>query len=154
MKTLNIERIFSAPMEKVWEAFTTAEQLKKWWSPPEMEVANISVDLKKDGLFRYCFKGTDGKEYWGRGRYQTIDKPTYLSYLDTFTDAEGKPVPPSYFGMPGGEILETLVEFSLSEEDGQTKMKMVGENPFDEAMTADMRKGWEGMFDKLEEFLK
>ncbi|MEI7890559.1 MAG: SRPBCC domain-containing protein [bacterium] len=150
MKKITIERLFSAPIEKVWEALTQQDILKKWWCPESMESAHLSVDLRKGGVFGYCFKDSNGKEFWGRGVYQTIEKPTFLSFLDTFTDSKGEPVPSSYYGMGGTEVVEALVEFSLTFDNGVTKMKMVGENPHDESILDDMKKGWNGMFDKLE----
>jgi uncharacterized protein YndB with AHSA1/START domain len=154
MTKLTLERSFSAPIEKVWEALTNEDKLKKWWSPIGMESSYISVDLKKDGVFRYCHKGSDGKEFWGRGIYQTIEQPKFLSWLDTFTDSEGNPVPSSHYGMSGEEIVEALVEFSLTADNGITTMTMVGDNPHDDSILEDMKKGWNGMFDKLEELLK
>lgn len=154
MKKITIERLFSAPIEKVWEALTNQERLKKWWCPQGMESAHLSADLGKGGVFRYCFKDSNGKEFWGRGVYQAIEKPTFLSFLDTFTDSKGEPVPSSYYGMGGSEIVEALVEFSLAFDNGVTKMKMVGENPHDDSVLEDMKKGWNGMFDKLEILLK
>jgi uncharacterized protein YndB with AHSA1/START domain len=153
MTKLSIERSFSAPIEKVWEAFTNADKLKKWWSPQGMEASYISVDLKNGGVFRYCHKGSDGKEFWGRGVYQTIEQPNFLSFLDTFTDSQGNPVSSSHYGMDGEEIVESLVEFKLTVENGMTKMEMVGDNPHDDSILDEMKKGWNGMFDKLEVLL-
>lgn len=154
MNQVTLERSFSAPIEKVWEALTNTDKLKKWWSPADMEASYISVDLKKGGIFRYCMKGSNGKEFWGRGVYQIIEQPKLLSFLDTFTDSQGNPVPSSHYGIPGEEIVESLVEFSLTEENGITTMTMVGDNPHDDSMLEDMTKGWNGMFDKLEELLR
>lgn len=154
MNKLTIERSFSAPIEKVWEALTNADTLKKWWYPSGMEASHISVDLKQGGVFRYCFKASDGKEYWGRGVYQTIEQPKFLSFLDTFTDSQGNPVPSSHYGMSGDEIIESLVEFNFTSDDGITTMKMVGDNPHDDSMLEEMTSSWNSMFDTLEGLLK
>ncbi len=154
MKKLTLERLLSAPIEKVWEALTNVDKLKKWWSPTGMESSHISVDLKKGGVFRYCHRASDGKEFWGRGVYQTIEQPKFLSFLDTFTDSQGNPVPSSHYEMSGEEIIESLVEFSLTVNNGVTTMKMVGDNPYDDSMLEEMKKGWNGMFDKLEVLLQ
>ncbi|MFZ2150955.1 MAG: SRPBCC domain-containing protein [Candidatus Absconditicoccaceae bacterium] len=154
MNKLTLERSFLFPIEKVWEALTDANKLKKWWSPTGFETSYISVDLKKGGIFRYCFKNSEGQEFWGRGIYQVIEKSKFLSWLDTFTDSKGNPVPPSHYEIPGEEIIEAIVEFDLKTENDITKMKMVGDNPYDDSMLENMKKGWNGMFDKLEVFLK
>lgn len=154
MEKLSLEWTFEAPIEKVWKALTEADELKKWWCPDGFTAADISVDLKEGGIFRYCFKGEGDLAFWGRGVYQKIEEPKFLSYLDTFTDSDGNPVPASHYGIPGNEVVETMVELSLSSEakttDGEvTKIKMLAENPYDESMLEDMKKGWNGMFEKL-----
>ena len=151
MNTVIIKRSYQAPIEKVWDAFIKPEVLKIWFTPPGMSSAFISTDVREGGLFRYCFKMNGGDaEFWGRGVYQNIDAPNYLSYLDSFTDAEGNDVPPSHFGIQGDAIVETLVEFFFTSNGDTTTVKLVGENPFDEKMTADMTDGWNGMFDNLD----
>lgn len=154
MKKFTMERTFAAPIEKVWEALTSADKLKLWWCPTGFEAAHISVDFQKGGIFGYCFKNSTGQEFWGRGVYLEIEQPRFLSWLDTFTDANGNPVPSSHYGMAGDEIIESLVEFTLRAENGLTTMTMVGENPHDDATLEDMTQGWNGMFDKLEVLLK
>lgn len=154
MNKLTIERNFPATKEKIWNALTNEDLLKQWWSPAGMDCSHMSVDLKEGGQFLYCFKGEDGTEYWGRGKYEKLEAPTSLTYLDTFTDEKGNPVPASHYGIPGDEIIETRVVISLDESDGQTKLTLIGDNPYDEKMTEDMTKGWNGMFDKLETVLK
>ncbi len=154
MKKLTIKHTVSAPTTKVWEAFTNADILKQWWSPEQMTCSHASIDLQENGVFRYCFKGKGGKEYWGRGVYQSLNKPSFLSYLDTFTDAEGNPVPPSYLGIPRDEIVETLVEFHFEEDGHTTKLTMVGECDYDDAMEESMIAGWKGMFEKLNVLLE
>lgn len=149
MEKVIIKRKFNAPIEKIWKEFTTATLLKKWWSPETMNSSYMTVDFNVGGLFRFCFKDANDKEFWGRGIYQKINEPTYFSYLDTFTDAEGNVVPPSYFGMEGDEIIESLVEFEFSIEGETTAMKITMDNYYDSTMTEDMIKGWNSMFDKL-----
>ncbi len=150
MNTLTIDRSFNAPIERVWDAFTNPEVLRDWFTPPAMSNSFISAEVKEGGLFRYCFTMNDGgAEFWGRGLYQKIDRPHYLSYLDSFTDADGNDVAPSYFGMLGDEVIETLAEFFFVSDGDKTTLKLVGENPFDEKMTEDMTHGWNGMFDNL-----
>ena len=80
MKKLTIKRTFDAPIEKVWEAFTSPELLSKWWAPTCMSSSFISTELKVGGMFRYCMKMDEGgQDFWGRCIYQKIDKPNFIS---------------------------------------------------------------------------
>ena len=153
MKKLIITRNFDTNIEKVWEAFTKPDILMKWWSPKNLICSFAKIDLKQDGIFQYCFKAEDGSQYWGRGVYQSIKSPNYISYLDTFSDEDGNPVPPKFYGIPGDEIIELLVEFSFSEVKNSTTVILTGDNIYDDTMTDQMKQGWNEMFDKLEHLL-
>jgi uncharacterized protein YndB with AHSA1/START domain len=154
MKKITFERKYHASVEKLWEAFSKPEILKKWWSPEGMDCSYMTNDLVPGGLFHYCFKGKDGTEFWGRGIYQTIEPSTIISWYDSFADKDGNAVPPSKYGLPGDEILETLVEFRFTQLGHNSTLAMAGDNPFDEAMTKEMAKGWNEMFDKLANLLE
>jgi uncharacterized protein YndB with AHSA1/START domain len=154
MEKLTITRIFKGSKETVWQAFTDPNILVVWWAPDNMKSHGIQVDLKVGGEFRFCFVGEDNANFWGRGIYQKIEKPNFISYLDTFCDSEGNPVPPSYYGLPGEEIIEALIELSFSSSDQMTKLTLVMDNHYDEKMTEETRKGWHSMFDKLDRVLE
>lgn len=158
MKTFTIERTINAPIEKVWEAFTTPALMKQWWSPEGMDASSFDGEIKEAGRFRYCHKLVDGSvEFWGRGEIVALNAPTHFSYKDCFTDEEGNDVPSSYYGMTdsrSGEITEVLVEFFFTQKGQQTNLRMVQENPFDDQMASDMTDGWNQMFNKLGNKLK
>lgn len=158
MKTFTIERTINAPIEKVWEAFTNPLLLKQWYSPEGATSPVFEAEVKEGGRFRYFHKMDDGTfACWGRGIYQKIQAPTYISFRDCFTDEEGNEVPSSYYGMTDSrcnEITDVLVEFFFTAQGEQTKLKMVQENPFDEKMASDMTEGWNSMFNKLGSTLK
>lgn len=150
-KRIAIEREFNAPIQKVWNAWTKPEIIAKWWAPDGLVNHHASItELKPGGLFRYCMKNSQtGEEYWGRGIYQKVIEPTYLSYLDSFTDAEGNDVPPSFHGLKGDEIEEYLVELVLEEKNGMTNMKLIMDGGSDEKHTEMALQGWNSMLDLM-----
>ena len=81
MKKLTLVRSFPSPIEKVWDALTDTDKLKQRWAPTGLETSYISVDLRQGGLFGYCFKSPEGQEFWGRGIYQVIEEPKFLSWM-------------------------------------------------------------------------
>jgi uncharacterized protein YndB with AHSA1/START domain len=150
MQKMSIERTFNAPIAQVWRAFTTVELLEKWWAPAGMSAGHVSLDLKPEGLFLYCFESDEGVEYWGRGIFTKIEEPTRLEYMDTFADAKGNPVPPSAQGMPGDEVVESLVALTFRADGDQTTMLMSNDFFWDEALVENVKAGWTGMFNKLD----
>ncbi len=152
MNKLTIERTFDAPIEKVWEAWTNPALLAKWFAPAGMTNSLATTEVKVGGLFHFCFREEkSGTEFYGRGIYQKIVPRTFLSYLDSHTDKDGKDVAPSHYGSAGDEIVESLVEITFADLGEQTKMTVVMDNYYDENMTKEMVSGWNGMFDKLSE---
>ena len=152
MQTLTIERSYDAPAEKVWGAWTDPEVLARWWAPKGMANTLANTDVREGGLFRYCMSdGEKGVDFHGRGIYRRVEPYSRLSYMDTFADPEGNPVPPLHYGVPGEEVIETLVDVELKEEGEKTLMTVRMENYFDEQMTEHMVAGWNTMFDKLGE---
>lgn len=151
MKELAIERTFDAPIEKVWAAFTTPDLLAKWFAPEGMSNTLAIADVQEGGVFRYCFKSDENDAvFYGRGVYQKIESMTVLSYLDSFTDAEGNDVPASHYGMDGDDIKESLVSFAFEDIDGKTKMTVRMDVDGYENIAEEMTSGWNSMFDKLE----
>jgi len=93
---LTLQRVFDAPRELVFRAFTEAEHLKHWWGPRGWEVTECQVDFREGGSWFYCFKCMDkeqgdfyGMESWGKAIYGEIDAPANYAYVDYFSDAEG-----------------------------------------------------------------
>lgn len=108
-----MERVFDAPRELVFEAYTTAEHLKNWWGPKDWTLPVCEVDFRPGGVWRYCMKGPDGMESWGKAVYQEIVEPEKIVYKDTFVDADGNRID----GTP-----EMLITVTFTEENGKTRL--------------------------------
>jgi uncharacterized protein YndB with AHSA1/START domain len=89
VKPFEISRVFDAPRERVWAAWTQAEHLKKWWGPKGFKVTHCKVDLKPGGRMHYCLRADNGAEMWGRMVYREIVKPERLVWINSFSDPEG-----------------------------------------------------------------
>lgn len=73
-KTITIEHIFPAEPAKVWQAWTSADQLEKWWGPTDWPASNSSFDFKPSGHWHYCMTGPDGTKACGFMDYTHIDE--------------------------------------------------------------------------------
>ncbi|MEF2277355.1 SRPBCC domain-containing protein [Deinococcus sp. YIM 134068] len=94
-RVLVLERVFKAPRELVFDAFSQAEHLRQWWGPRGWEMPFCSVDLRPGGRWHYCMKCVDkaqgefyGMESWGLGIYREIEAPARIVYTDYFSDAD------------------------------------------------------------------
>ncbi len=96
-----ITRMFDAPREIVWKAWTDPELTKRWWGPKNFTAPVIRIDLRVGGKYLNCMRGPDGKDYWSTGIYREIVPRERLVMTDSFADEKGNVVPASYYGMTG-----------------------------------------------------
>lgn len=151
---LVITRIFDAPCELVWKAWTEPESMKRWWGPKNFTAPVIKIDLRIGGKYLYCMRSQEGQDFWSTGMYREIVELERIVCTDSFADEKGNKVSPSHYGMSGDLPEEFLVMVTFEEHEGKTKMtlKHVG-MPAGEM--SDMAKaGWNESFDKLAESLK
>jgi uncharacterized protein YndB with AHSA1/START domain len=152
-RELVITRIFDAPRELVWQAWTDPKQLVKWWGPKDFTAPVAKIEPRVGGKYLYCMRSPEGQDYWSTGTYREVVPLERLVCTDSFADADGNVVPGSHYGLGEDFPLEMQVTITFEEVDGKTKMtlKHVGlpENMSDMTST-----GWNESFDKLAESLK
>jgi uncharacterized protein YndB with AHSA1/START domain len=159
VKPFEITRVFDAPRDKVWKAWTEPERLKQWWGPSGFKVHTCKVDLRPGGTFLYGMKGPDGNDVWGKFVYREIKAPERLVFIVSFSDPQGgvtrHPMSP---GWPA-YILSTV---AFSEKGGKTTVTVswipheateAERKTFDEGR-ASMNQGWGGTMDQLTAYLK
>jgi len=88
-----ITRVFNAPRELVWKAWTERERLMQWFGPKGVTMRVATLDFRPGGVFHYCMRTLEGREILGIGVYREIVAPSRLVYIDSFADAHGNPSP-------------------------------------------------------------
>lgn len=71
-RTLTLEKIFDAPIDVLGKAWTTSEQIVKWWSPQGMNLKVIEHNFKVGGKWKYTMPMPDGNEFISEGTYKEI----------------------------------------------------------------------------------
>lgn len=150
---LLITRIFNAPPELVWKAWTEAEHVMCWWGPKGFTSPTCKIDLRVGGSYLFCMRSPDGEDFWSTGVYRELIPPKRFVCTDSFADENGDVVPATYYGMSPDFPLELQVTLTLEEHNGKTKMTLehVGLPPG--TMTELTGQGWNESFDKLAECL-
>lgn len=151
---LVITREFDAPREKVWQAWTDPEHIKRWWGPKGFTAPTAKVDLRVGGKNLFCMRSPEGKDYWSTGVYREIVPNERLVNTDSFADADGNVLPASEYGMAGEWPDELLVTITFEETEGKTKMTLRHEGLPAGEMKEMTSAGWSESFDKLAESLK
>src|SRR5690349_3563853 len=73
-------RIFDAPRDLVFAAFTDPRHLAKWWGPNGFTTTTHSHDFRVGGVWRFVMHGPDGRDYQNRITYDEIVRPERLVY--------------------------------------------------------------------------
>ncbi len=152
---LTITRVFNAPRELVWKAWTDPEHLMRWWGPKIFTSPACKIDFRVGGKYLFCMRSPEGKDFWSTGVYREIVPLERIVYSDNFADEKGNVVPASYYGLPGDHWpKEIVVTVTFEDLNGKTKMTLrcVG---FPAGQASEMAKaGWNESFDKLADSLK
>lgn len=93
-REIRIERIFNAPVERVWKAFTDPTLVAQWWGRGHKLVIE-RMDVERGGHWRFVEHGPAGTNGF-EGRYREVTAPTRI--VQTF----------EWDGMPGHVVIETV----------------------------------------------
>jgi len=153
VEDLVVTRVFDAPREAVWKAWTDPRRLVRWWGPEGFTSPSCKMDLREGGKYLFCMRSPEGQEYWSTGVYRDIVPLERIVLTDSFADENGNVVPASHYGMQGDWPLEMLVTVTFENDKGKTIMTLQHAGmPSD--TVSDCEAGWNGSFDKLAESLK
>jgi uncharacterized protein YndB with AHSA1/START domain len=135
--TLRMERTFAAPAQRVFEAFTSEEVMRRWWhAAPDWETPEASVDLRVGGRVRVVMRDPDSDaRYGGAGQYVEIDPPRRLAFTWVWDDDRHQ--------------LEQLIEIDFEESGGVTTVHFTHRNLWNEDTVASHEEGWGIAFDNL-----
>lgn len=138
-KKISVEREFSAPISKVWSAWTESEKLDKWWAPKPWKAKTKSMDFREGGFWLYAMVGPDGEEVWGRNDYKSIKPLKSFSGQDAFCDSEGNikdDFPKSNWKIEFRKDLDSTIVSIESSYDKLSDLEKVMEMGFKEGFTA------------------
>lgn len=84
-RDLTLTRIIKAPREKVYEAWTDPELLKRWFVPAPWTVASANFDVRPGGSSNIVMRGPDGNEFPSTGVFLEVIEGERLTFTDAYT---------------------------------------------------------------------
>jgi uncharacterized protein YndB with AHSA1/START domain len=106
---------FEASIEQVWELWSDARKLERWWGPPTYPATFEKHDLTPGGEVTYYMTGPDGDTPRGLWRVTAVDPPASLEFTDACADVDGAPI---------ADMPLSTVRVQLTERGGGTRMEM------------------------------
>ena len=134
-RVVQIERTYDASAEDVFDAWTSEDVLRRWFSPgPAWETPTAQVDLRVGGRIRVQVRNpADDFQFGASGEYTAIERPHRLAFTWVFDDDPSN---------------EQMIELEFTEEDGATTVRFVNSN-IPPQRRESQESGWSGFFDNL-----
>jgi len=139
---LRLSRVFHARRETVFRAWSSAEHVKRWFSPETYFVSDAKIEMHVGGPFEVCMRSPTGEEHWIRGTFVEV-APYGRLVIDMRVD-----------GHAGEPLFRAYTEVDFSDALGGTRMDVVQTytllDPSMAWMVAGAPEGWRTTLDKLE----
>jgi uncharacterized protein YndB with AHSA1/START domain len=140
---LRVSRVFHAPRETVFKAWSTGEHVMRWFSPATYTVSDANVRMAVGGPFDVRMRSPTGVEHWTRGSFVEVTPHTRLVIDMRATDNAGT------------KLFRAWTEVTFADALGGTRMDVVQTYTFIDPsiaapMVAGAPEGWRTTLDKLE----
>ena len=137
------ERVFDAPRDRVFAAYTDPELIPQWWGPRRMTTIVDQMDVRPGGAWRFISHDCDGQEQGFRGIYREVTPPERL--VQTF----------EWEGLPGHVIVETVTFEDLGGERTKVTTRSLFHTPQerDGMLNSGMESGLTESHERLAELL-
>jgi uncharacterized protein YndB with AHSA1/START domain len=141
-REIHIERVFDAPRDRVFAAYTDPKLIPEWWGPRDTTAVVEQMDVRSGGSWRFVVRNADGSETAFRGTYREVTPPERI--VQTF----------EWEGMPGHVSVETATFEDLGERTKVTTTSLfhTGEER-DGMLGSGMESGMNETYARLDELL-
>ena len=136
-----LSRVFEAPRERVFAAWTRAEHLAHWFGPRGFTVPACEADPRAGGEIKLCMRSPQGEDFWVRGVFRELVAPERVLIWCVADDEAGN------------LAIEETIEARFTEEAGRTRLSLrataSGSSERARAMLEGMEPGWHQTIDRL-----
>jgi len=99
-----ITRVFDAPVELVWQAWTNPEFVMRWWGPTGFTSPTCKIDFREGGKFVFHMRAPKdfqgGQDFYTAGVYKKIVPLKLIEFSQSLADKDGNSIDPAKMGMP------------------------------------------------------
>lgn len=99
-KDIVVTRIFDAPVELVWKAWSDPEIVMRWWGPKGFTSPLARIDFREGGTSLVCMRSPEGQDFYNTWEYRKIVPMKLIEFIQNFADKDGKKADPVAHGLP------------------------------------------------------
>jgi uncharacterized protein YndB with AHSA1/START domain len=141
-REIHVERVFDAPRDRVFAAFTDPKLIPEWWGPSDTTTVVDQMDVRPGGSWRIVIRDSDGSAQAFRGTYREVTPPQRV--VQTF----------EWEGMPGHVSVETATFEDLGDRTKVTTTSLFHTTEERDGMLASgMERGMNESYARLDELL-
>jgi uncharacterized protein YndB with AHSA1/START domain len=147
---LSVTRVFEAPVEQLWSAWSVAGEVKKWWAPIGFTTPVADMDFREGGSSVVCMRPPEGPDFCNTWSYQRIVPNQSIEFVLGWSDEKGVPVDPLTMGLPPDIPNEVRHLIAFKDLGGGRAEMTVNEYGYASEETVEIsRAGLEQVLDKL-----
>lgn len=149
--------VFDAPVERVWQAWSEPEMVKKWWGPTGFTVPVIEMDFREGDTSLVSMQAPEeigGFVLYNTWEYTKIVPNERLEFILRFTDRDRRVLNPQDIGIPDGVPREVPHVITFKDVGGKTEMSYAEYGYTTNEALETSKVGLEQVLDKLAESLK
>src|SRR5215469_16246674 len=98
-RDLVLSRLFDAPLELVWKAWTEPEHVMRWWGPNYFTSPTCELDFREGGTSLVCMRSPDGQDFYNTWTYRKIVPMQQIEFIQNLADKDGKRADPVKVGL-------------------------------------------------------
>ncbi len=147
-KEVNIVRIFDAPRELVFKAWTSAEHMKNWYVPQTCETTIYKLEFRPGGIFHHKVRSAGSEGCIFKAEYLEIIENEKIAYTLRYCDENDNLISASDAQMEGPD--ETTVTVTFEDHKGKTKLTLHQTVPEEWSKKNGAYQGWNEILDNLE----
>lgn len=137
-KKITLTRLFDAPVDQVWTAWTEVDYLNQWWAPEPWHAETRSMDFREGGKWIYAMVSPEGEKHWAILNYSKISKGKFFECRDSFCEEDGTlktGLPTSHWHVEFGAAPKgTKVTITMT-FDNEVELKQIVEMGFEQGIT-------------------
>ncbi|HTA44316.1 MAG TPA: SRPBCC domain-containing protein [Bryobacteraceae bacterium] len=111
-RELTLKRVFDAPRDLLFKAWTDRDRLQQWWGPKGFTNPVCEIDVRPGGAIEIHMRGPDGNVYPMKGEFREIVEPERLVFTSSATNRNGE------------RMFEMLNTVTFAERGGKTEMTL------------------------------
>ena len=104
IRDLVLTRVFDAPVERVWKAWTDPKFVMRWWGPTGFTSPSCKIDFREGGKFLFHMRAPKdfqgGQDFYTTGVYKKILRHKLIEFTQGLSDQDGNLIDPVKMGMP------------------------------------------------------